>query len=229
MVLGGQQESIEIRTVRAGEVDDEALVGRGTLAFQSDPPEFVREMGWSSKAFEFRIVDGLFWFYNPVPAKPGWLGTKLEDFADAAGGDPTGNVDADTVLMVVVDAVTQVREVRPNDATCGTTWSLIVRGDDLAPIVTTGGAMRRLLPEGTTTGKSAAVSLEVDRDGMVREIRADLDDWGAAVTEKLEARMSSMSFNFSIEDFDVPVSVEAPCADPSPHQKAGEPPSLVCQ
>lgn len=228
MVGGG--DGATFRLLRAGSFDDESLEGIGTVRFEE---RAVDRSAFSALAdtFEFRLFDGTFWLFNPVPAEPGWLGFDFLEYAEALGGDPLSNMDGDTWIMVVSELADTVAHVTLDDQTCTSTWLLDVDGDALAPLVLTPAQLGRLVDRVPDTGSTARVEVGVNGEGMVSSMQIDLDDWAAAAdepAEELGGEVVGMTVRFELGDFDMPVEVVSPCDATSPYEEPGFPSGVFC-
>ena len=78
-----------MRTSRTGAFSDETFEGSGTLSFAAEDAALAESLQLPEEPFAFRLVEGTFWFFNPVPDEPGWLGSDLLEFGegDAGGGE----------------------------------------------------------------------------------------------------------------------------------------------
>jgi hypothetical protein len=211
-------EPNSVSTLRTGAFDDELLIGRGTLRFESASDEIAEVVG--AGAFEFRLIDDTYWLLNALGEPPAWIGYDLFEFAGAAGGDPTLPMDGDLFILVVADAVIDVAGFLQG-ADRSETWSVIIRADDLLPLVATTGVQRRLLAAGfESTDLTAAAEIVVDPNGMVTGFESELDEWWQQVTATVlpvppELRESvTMRVRFELGDFDSLFEVAVPCANP---------------
>ncbi len=229
IVVGGVEATF--RLLRAGSFDDESLEGVGTVRFDAEPAEARAALGGFADGFEFRLVDRTWWFFNPVPAEPGWLGVDVLEYAEAVGGDPLLNMDGDAWILVVSELAETVAQVTFDDQTCASTWLLDVDGDALAPLVLTSAQLGRLVDQVPNTGRSARVEVGVNDEGMVSTMRIDMVDWAAAAdgpVQELGGGIVGMTIRFGMGEFELPVEVVAPCDDPSPHEEPGYPSSVFC-
>lgn len=208
-------DSLPVLTRMTGSFDDDTFSGIGSRVFEETGTQANDEL--EGRAFEFRLVDETFWFYTPLGGAPGWAGFDLVDYAEFAGGSPLGTMDGDLGLEVLLEATIAIQEVRDTDA--GSEWILVVRADDLAPLVSGGGAAARLAGRGATdSGLNAKVRLSESTDGYISGWEADLSEWwtnALSLVDEVPGGKYGMNVEFDFEIFDDSLVAEAPCSDPT--------------
>lgn len=216
-------------TTRTGAFDDRLLIGHGSVRFETESFELAEQLG--AGLFEFRLIDDTYWFLNPLADPPGWGGFNVVEFADAVGGDPTVSMDGDLFILTVADAIIDVTgyELRADGSE---RWLVMVKADNLLPLVITGGVHQRLLAGGfDSTGITTEAEILVDANGMVTGFYAVLDEWWQQVVTWLvpdPASTVTMHARFKLGDFDSPVEVAIPCTNPSELKEPGFPDGLTC-
>ena len=216
---------------RTGSFDDELQVGSGTQQFLGETSAPADLPGYAGEEIEHRLVSDVYWVSNPVVDPPSWVGYGLADFADLTESDPTLSINGDGYLLAISGAVTSVNDVVVfDDGSQG--WSVQVTADELLPLVVSAGVQQRLAAAGLEpTELESTMSLAVDPEGMVVGLIGELDEWWQAVIEQTVGQTESpagMVFQFQMGNFDAPVEVDAPCADPEDFIEADAPPAQVC-
>lgn len=200
---------------RTGSFDDDSFSGVGTRSFETSEAQ-LREL-WGDEPFEFRFIGETFWMYNPLSDPPGWGGFDVVEFAEFAGGDPLGSVDGDAYLGLLVSATVEVLDVE-QQADGSMNWLLRVRADDLVPMVAAGGPASRLIGLGAAdSGLEVSVELVQAPEGYFSGFRFDMSEWWANALSLAGPSEGdeSMTVEFRLDPFDVPLSLEAPCESPA--------------
>jgi hypothetical protein len=218
-----------VTTTRTGAFDDDLLMGQGSLRFAAESVEVAELLG--AGLFEYRLINDTYWFLNPLADPPSWGGYDVIEFANTVDGDPTLSMDGDLYILVVADAIIELTGYE-QDADGSERWSVMIRADDLLPLVTTGGVQQRLLAGGFgSTGIAAAAEIFVDANGMVTGFETELDEWWQqAVTSLIPepALEVTMRVRFELSDFDAPIEVVTPCSNPTEFKEPGFLDGLIC-
>lgn len=202
---------------RTGWFDDDSFTGSGVTEFSTTENSIT-----ALPPFEFRLVDDVFWTLTPVEDPSVWIGRDVFEMAQQ-DGDPTGSIDGDVHLWLIMEATTSVTDYT-DDGSGTQHWQLDVSADLMLFSFSGGGAAQRIVEAGGgDTGIIESLRLTVT-DGIVTEAFVDLSTWwNEAIQTTLTADglpelpgsdEASLSMTFSpYEDARV---VEAPCDDPTP-------------
>lgn len=210
--FGPGPESVVQRVV--GAFDDDTFEGVGTRQFVTDDPSFTDTL--PSEPFEFRLDESTLWLYNTVADPPGWTGVDVVEFGEQLGGSPLGVMDGDGPLEAIRASIVGVADIASTDDG-GEVWSVLVRADDLLPVVAGAGPASRIAQAGAAdTGIESIALITVGTDGMIASITIEMDAWWSNALETVGAdppEGSSMFVELTFEEFAETLEVSAPCED----------------
>lgn len=202
----------DIFGTRTGTLDFSTDAGLGTRSFTRynlDRGEIVRE-----EAVEFRLVDEVFWTYDPIAHPHTWRGFDIDELDDG-GAELLAQIAGLHVLDLLLAAaieVESVEELRPR----ADEWTLRVRADDLVDLINAPApAAEAMGPGADMSGLEAQVLVTVVDGVFITDLFVDLGEWWAnAVSPSPPAEASDMWVRVTFEIFDYPLTGVAPCQEP---------------
>lgn len=208
--------SISNTLTRTGWFDDGSFTGDGRTEFST-----TDESSLGLPPFEFRLVDNVFWTLTPVEDPSVWIGRDVFEMAQQEG-DPTGSIDGDAHLWLIMEAATAVTDYA-DDGNGTQDWQLDVSADLMLFSFSGGGAAQRIVEAGGgETGITESLRLTVT-DGLVTEAFVDLSTWwNEAIRISLSAEglpalptTDTASLSLTFAPYEDARPAETPCADPT--------------
>jgi len=213
-VLGGLTDASTAHLTMSMKGGPASMTMEGDVDYSSTPPEMsmsmTNEMLGEGK-IEVRLVDGVMYMQMPQLGKGRWIKIDLAAADSPLGGDLLKQMNPETQLKAMKDAVTKVEYVGDErvDGDSLKHYTMTVRSD----------AFRDLQGQLGKTGAGATDKLPsvltydvwTDQDGMLRQTEVALGDLGSVTT--------------TMSDWGDPVDIEAPPADDVMKMPSGMMPS----